>query len=124
MTGPVGVIGVVQELLITGGVGIICASAIHAAIVPPFTGNENVGGEMVQVYIHCADVPVQSVQVHVYVFVPEQTGSAPITGPVGVIGLLHELFTVGSVGVICASLMQATVDDPLAGNTKVGGDTV
>ncbi len=59
-----------------------------------------------------------------YVFVPEQTGSDPTTGPVGVIGSPHEFVTVGAVGTTCALLIHATVDDPAAGNVNVGGDTV
>ncbi len=66
-------------------------------------------------------VPVQSVYVHVYVFVPEQTGSALTTGPVIVKGVPHELFTAGGVGTTCASLTHATVDAPGAGIVNVGG---
>ena len=75
-------------------------------------------------YTHWPDVPVQSVYVQVYVFVPEQTGSGPTTGPVMVNGAPHELFTTGDVGTTCASLTQATVELPGAGNVKVGGDIV
>jgi len=64
---------------------------------------------------------VQSVYVQVYVFVPEQTGSAPTTGPVIVNGVPHELLTKGGVGTICASLIQATVELPAAGRVNVGG---
>jgi hypothetical protein len=53
--------------------------------------------------------------------VPEQTGSAPATGPVMANGVPHELFTVGGVGMIWASLTQATVDPPAAGSVNVGG---
>jgi hypothetical protein len=67
---------------------------------------------------------VQSVYVHVYVFVPAQTGSGPITGPVGVIVEPHEFVTVGGVGTTCALLIHATVDEPAAGNVNVGGLTV
>jgi hypothetical protein len=49
--------------------------------------NVNVGGEMVCVYTHGAVNPVQSVWVHVYVFVPEHAGLGPTTGPVTVIGV-------------------------------------
>ncbi len=66
-------------------------------------------------------VPVQSVYVHVYVFVPEQTGSAPATGPVIVSAAPHELLTTGGVGITCASLKQGTVELPAAGMVKVGG---
>jgi hypothetical protein len=69
-------------------------------------------------------VPVQSVYIQVYVFVPEQTGSALTTGPVMVNGVPHELFTTGGVGTTCASLTHATVDPPAAGNVNVGGDIV
>jgi hypothetical protein len=61
------------------------------------------------------------VYVHVYVLSPEQTGSAPTTGPVGVIGSPHEFVTDGGVGTVCASLMHATTDDPAGGNVNVGG---
>lgn len=67
---------------------------------------------------------MQSVYVHVYVFTPEQTGSGPTTGPVMVKGAPQELFTAGGVGITCASLTQATVELPGAGNTNVGGETV
>jgi hypothetical protein len=60
----------------------------------------------------------------VYVLFPEQTGSGPTTGPVMVNGAPHELLTTGGVGTTCASLIQATVEDPPAGNVKVGGLTV
>ena len=58
--------------------------------------------------------------VHVYVFVPEHTGSAPTTGPVGVIGLPQLSFTLGGVGTTCASLMHATVLPPGPGMVAVG----
>jgi hypothetical protein len=61
------------------------------------------------------------VYVHVYVFIPEQTGSALITGPVNVNGVPHELLTTGGVGTTCALLTHATVDPPAAGIVKVGG---
>lgn len=51
---------------------------------------------------------------------PEQTGSAPTTGPVGVIRVPQELFTTGGVGTTCALLIHATVELPAAGITKVG----
>jgi hypothetical protein len=57
----------------------------------------------------------------VYVFVPEQTGSALTTGPVGVITAPHELETAGGVGTTCASLTQTTVEPSSAGTVKVGG---
>ena len=56
-----------------------------------------------------------------YVFVPEQTGSTPMTGPVGVIVAPHEFVTTGGVGTVCALLIHGTVDPPLAGTVKVGG---
>jgi hypothetical protein len=67
---------------------------------------------------------VQSVYVHVYVFVPEQTGSGLTTGPVTLVGAPHELFTVGGVGTVCAFTIQATVALPGAGAVIVGGDIV
>jgi hypothetical protein len=57
----------------------------------------------------------------VYVFVPEHTGSAPTTGPVGVTGDPQEFITVGGVGTVCALTIQATVELPLAGNVNVDG---
>ena len=66
-------------------------------------------------------MPVQSVYVHVYVLVPEQTGSAPTTGPVSVRGAPHELLTTGGVGTTCASLKHGTVELPAAGIVNVGG---
>jgi hypothetical protein len=69
-------------------------------------------------------LPEQSVYVHVYVFVPEQTGSAPTTGPVGVTGAPQALTTTGGVGTTWALLMQATVVPPLAGNVNVVGAMV
>ena len=62
--------------------------------------------------------------VHVYVFIPEQTGSAPSTGPVIASGVPQELLTFGGVGTACASATHATVDPPAAGKINVGGDTV
>jgi hypothetical protein len=61
------------------------------------------------------------VNVQVYVFGPEQTGSALTTGPVTVNGSPQELFTDGGVGTTWAALIHATVDEPLAGNEAVGG---
>jgi hypothetical protein len=61
------------------------------------------------------------VYVQVYVFVPEQTGSGPTTGPVIAAGVPHELFTVGGVGTVCAFETQATVALPGAGAEIVGG---
>jgi hypothetical protein len=108
-------------LFTTGGVGIAWASLIQATVDPPLAGSVAVGGVMVYVYTHCPVVPVQSVYVHVYVFVPEHTGSAPITGPVILNGEPQELLTAGGVGTTCASLTQATVEPPAAGKVKVGG---
>lgn len=62
--------------------------------------------------------------VHVYVFVPEQTGSGPTTGPEIVSASPHELFTFGGVGTTCALLTQGTVDPPAAGIVNVGGEIV
>ena len=97
-TGPVIVTGAPHELFTAGGVGTICASSMQATVEDPPAGNVNVGGETVYVNTHCPEVPVQSVKVHVYVFVPEQTGSAPTTGPVTVSGSPHELSTLGGGG--------------------------
>ena len=59
--------------------------------------------------------------VHVYVFVPEQTGSALTTGPVLANGAPQELLTFGGTGTTCASLTHATVALPGAGGVTVGG---
>ena len=75
-------------------------------------------------YPHCADVPVQSVYVHVYVFGPEHAGSGPSTGPMSVSAVPHELDTEGLDGTVCASLIQATVDPPAEGIVNVGGEIV
>jgi hypothetical protein len=45
--GPVGVIGLPQELFTTGGVGTTWALLIHATVEPPATGRVNVGADMV-----------------------------------------------------------------------------
>ena len=66
-------------------------------------------------------MPVQSVYVQVYVFVPPQAGSGLTVGPVGVIVVPHEFMTVGGVGTICALLTQGTVEPPGAGTENVGG---
>lgn len=55
---------------------------------------------------------------------PEQTGSALTTGPVGVIVFPQLSTTFGGVGTACALLIQATVDEPGAGNVKFDGLTV
>ncbi len=110
-----------HELFTTGGVGTVCALLTHATVDPPLAGKVNVGGEIVYVYTHGELDPVQSVYVHVYVFVPEQTGLAPTTGPVMVIGVPHELFTTGGVGTVCALVIQGTVNAPGAGIVNVGG---
>jgi hypothetical protein len=60
----------------------------------------------------------------VYVFVPEQTGSGPTTGPVGVIGFPQLSNTDGGVGTTCAFTIQGTVELPGAGNVNVGVFTV
>jgi hypothetical protein len=123
-TGPVGVTGSPHELMTTGGVGTIWASEIQGTVEPPFAGSVNVEGATIYVYTHCPEPPVQSVYVQVYVFVPEHTGSAPTTGPVMINGSPQELLTDGGTGTTCASLIQATVDPPAAGSTKVGGEMV
>jgi hypothetical protein len=64
------------------------------------------------------------VNVHVYVLIPEQTGSGLMTGPVIVNGSPQELLTAGGVGTVCASLTQGTVEPPSAGKLKVGGSIV
>lgn len=120
-TGPVIVNGSPHELLTAGGVGTTCALLMHATVELPLAGIVAVGGVIVYVYTHGAVAPVQLVYVQVYVFVPEQTGSAPTTGPVIVIGSPHELLTAGGVGTTCALLIQATVDPPAAGIVTVGG---
>ena len=43
------------------------------------------------------------------------------TGPTGVITAPHEFVTLGGVGMVCASLIQGTVDEPAAGRVNVGG---
>jgi hypothetical protein len=53
--------------------------------------------------------------------VPEQTGSAPITGPVGTTGSPHVFNTVGGVGIICASTIQGTFEPSSTGSTKAEG---
>ena len=62
--------------------------------------------------------------VHVYVFGPEQTGSALTIGPVTDNGSPQLLVTAGGVGITCASLIQATVAEPGAGGFAEGGVTV
>jgi hypothetical protein len=119
-TGPVMVAGVPQELFTTGGVGTVCALLTHATVALPGAGAEIVGGVIVYVYTQGVELPVQSVYVYVYVFVPEQTGSAPTTGPVMVSGVPQELFTTGGVGGVCALVIHATVDPPGAGGVNVG----
>jgi len=90
--------GAPHELVTTGGVGTTCASLTHATVDPSSAGNVKVGGVMVYVYTHWSEVPEQSVYVHVYVFVPEQTGSGLITGPVNVNGSPQALLAGGGVG--------------------------
>jgi hypothetical protein len=123
-TGPLIASGSPHELLAVGAAGTTWASLIHATVELPAGGSVNVGGVMVYVYTHCAVAPVQSVYVHVYVFVPEHTGSAPTTGPEILNGSPQELFTTGGVGTTWASLIQATVDPPSAGKLAEGGVTV
>ena len=116
--------GLPQELFTVGGVGTTCASLIQATVAEPPGGAVAVGALIVYVNTYCTVLPVQSVYVHVYVFVPEQTGSGPITGPVMVAGAPQELFTVGGVGTVCALDTQATVAPPGAGAVMVGGEIV
>ena len=52
---------------------------------------------------------------------PEQTGSGPTTGPVGVTGLPQESFTFGGVGTVCAFTIHGTVLPPAGGTFDVGG---
>ena len=47
MTGPVIVIAEPHELFRTGGVGIVCASAMQVTVDPPSAGKTNVGGVIV-----------------------------------------------------------------------------
>ena len=98
--GPVGVKTAPHELLTDGCVGTVCASLIHATVEDPAAGNEKVGGLMVYVYTQLAVLPSQFVYVHVYVFVPEHTGSGPTDGPVTVNGSPQELFTAGAAGTV------------------------
>jgi hypothetical protein len=116
----VGVIALPHESSTEGGVGTTCASLIQATVELPGAGNEKVGAVTVYVYTHCVLFPLQSVYVQVYVLVPEQTGSGPTTGPVGVTGSPHELLTTGGVGTVCASIKQGTVELPGAGTVNVG----
>jgi hypothetical protein len=110
-----------HEFITVGGVGTTWAFTIHGTVELPPAGTVNVGGDTVYVKTHCNAVPVQSVYVHVYVFVPEQTGSGPTTGPAGVIVAPHEFITVGGVGTVCAFTIHATVELPFAGKENVGG---
>jgi hypothetical protein len=61
MTGPVGVTGLPQLSFTFGGVGTVCASAIHATVEPPGAGTLEVGGLMVYVNTYSTVLPVQSV---------------------------------------------------------------
>jgi hypothetical protein len=101
-------------------VGTTCASLIHATVDEPAAGGVKVGGVTVYVYTQSCELPSQFVYVHVYVFVPEHTGSAPTTGPVGLITTPQEFVTLGGVGTTCASAIHGTVDDPAAGSVNVG----
>jgi hypothetical protein len=120
----VGVIVAPQEFVTVGDAGTTCALTIHATVELPFAGSVNVGGDTVYVYTHGVELPVQSVKVQVYVFVPEQTGSDPTTGPVTESGSPHELSTEGGVGTTCAFTIHGTVEPPFAGKLDVGGVTV
>jgi len=73
------------------------------------------------VYTHGSAVPVQSVYVQVYVFVPPQAGSGLTTGPVGVMVAPQEFVTGGGTGTVCALVTQGTEDPPGAGTVNVGG---
>jgi hypothetical protein len=92
------VAGSPHELFTDGGVGTTCASLLQATVALPGAGAVIVGGDIVYVYTQGDAFPAQSVNVQVYVFVPEHTGSGPTTGPVGVTGLPQESFTFGGVG--------------------------
>jgi hypothetical protein len=62
--------------------------------------------------------------VHVNIFVPEQTGSGPTNGPITVSGAPQFEFTTGGIGTVCALIIQATVEPPLAGSVKDDGEIV
>ena len=113
--------GVPQLLFTAGGVGTTWALEIQGTVDDPGAGIVTVGGLTVYVNTYCTVVPLQFVYVHVYVFVPEHTGSALTTGPVIVSGFPQLLFTAGGVGTTCASLTHATVAEPGAGAVAVGG---
>ena len=121
-TGPEGVTGSPHEFVTDGGVGTTCALLIHATVAEPAAGTLKVGALIIYVYTHCAEVPVQSVYVHVYVLFPEHTGSAPSTGVDGVIVAPQEFITDGGVGTTCASMIQATVEELGAGRENVGAE--
>jgi len=89
-----------------------------------FTGATKVGGVIVYVYTQSTLVPVQSVNVQVYVLSPEQTGSALTTGPETANASPHELTGAGGVGTTCASAIHGTIEPLFAGATNVGGVTV
>jgi hypothetical protein len=59
------VAGAPHELFTAGGVGTVCALAIHATVALPGAGAEIVGGEIVYVYTQGLEFPVQSVYVYV-----------------------------------------------------------
>src|SRR5690349_4296178 len=103
-----------------GGVG-MTASATQATVDDPFAGNVKLDGRTVYVYTQLYGVPLHAVYVKVHVFVPPlQGGSALGTPADGVIGRLQLSITVGGTGAT-ASIAQATVDEPPAGNVTVGG---
>ena len=65
-TGPVIDNVVPQELRTVGGVGTVCALMMQATVDDVLPGIVNVGGEIVYVYVHCAELPVaESVYVNV-----------------------------------------------------------
>lgn len=77
---------------------------------------------IVYVYAHSkADPAVQSLYSQIYDFVPEQTGSGSIVGPVIMRGVPHELFTAGGVGIAWASLTHDTVDPSSGGKVNAAG---
>ena len=113
-----------HELVTAGGAGTVCASAIQGTVDEPAAGSVKVGGLIVYVNTQGEELPSQLVYVQVYVFVPEQTGSAPSTGPEIAKRSPQLLVTLGGVGTVCASAIHATVPDPGAGNVNVEGSTV
>ena len=56
--GPVIVTGVPHVLFTGGGTGAVCALLIHATVEPAAAGKVKVGGVIVYVYTHVADIMV------------------------------------------------------------------